>query len=183
MTHVRQIHRTQETITVVDDSGETIVLTVVAENGGIYAVQTDDVAYQFCVYGDRSELYPQSLESIFDSPGTRYIVLEYGDGTRWVEVVEYHTPSAFSGIGSAGPSVAGDTHTELTVKEWLDVAPEAAKAWISGITVRIELRAMRKFAFQMIGQYDGSISKQCKELWRLEYQFLTELLDYESKSD
>ena len=97
MTQVRQINQTQDTITVFDElSCETIVLTVVAEDQENYAVQDNDVAYVLVDDGDDRELSPQSLESIFDGPDTRYVVVENGDGTRWAEVV-YVT------IGEWGP--------------------------------------------------------------------------------
>ena len=100
MTQVRQINQTQATITVFDElCCETLILTVVAEDQGNYAVQYDDVAYVLVDEddgGDRRELSPQSRESIFDGPDTRYVVVENGDGTRWAEVV-YVT------IGEWGP--------------------------------------------------------------------------------
>ena len=91
MTQVRQINRTRDAITVFDElSCETIVLTIIAEDCGIYAVQTDDVAYQLIPDGgDRWELSQQPEGSTFDGQDTRYGGAANGDGARWETITAY----------------------------------------------------------------------------------------------
>jgi len=91
MTQVRQINRTRDAITVIDEMAcETIVLTIITEDCGIYAVQTDDAAYQLIPDGgDRWELLPESVGSTFDGPDTRYVVAANGDGARWETITAY----------------------------------------------------------------------------------------------
>ena len=91
MTQVRQINRTRDAITVIDEMAcETIVLTIIAEDCGIYAVQTNDAAYQLIPDGgDRWELSPQPEGSTFDGQDTRYVVAANGDGARWETIRAY----------------------------------------------------------------------------------------------
>jgi len=91
MTHVRQIGNTQSTITVktVED-GETIVLTIIAECSGCYAVQYEDrgreIAGIFVDHENMQELAPESDGSNFIGDEAEWLVIPHGDGTKWSEV-------------------------------------------------------------------------------------------------
>lgn len=77
MAHVRQIGNTQDTITVKTEHGETLVLTIVAENAGVYAVHytedCHDKAGQFVDSEDSQELYPANKDDRFSGNDTEYI--------------------------------------------------------------------------------------------------------------
>lgn len=70
MTKVRQIANTQDTITVETEYGQTLVLTIVAENAGVYAVNYEDgdarKAGQFVDGEGSQELYEASEDDCFE---------------------------------------------------------------------------------------------------------------------
>lgn len=94
MSRVRQIAKTQDTITVEIESGESLVLTIVAESSGVYAVNYtedgQDKAGQFVDAEDAQELYEASEDDSFAGDDAEFEAQATGnDGSlRWVNISE-----------------------------------------------------------------------------------------------
>ena len=92
MTTVRQTANTQDTITVQTESGESLVLTIVAECSGVYAVHyTEDgqnKAGQFVDSQGQQELYEASQDDRFDSDDTEFVstATDSAGSLRWVSI-------------------------------------------------------------------------------------------------
>ena len=89
--HVRQIENTQSTITVKTVEGdETIVLTIIAECGGCYAVHYEDsgreIAGHYVDQENKQELYEESEDDQFSANDSEWLVIPNGDGTKWSEL-------------------------------------------------------------------------------------------------
>jgi hypothetical protein len=62
---------------------------------------------------------------------------------------------------------------------WLESAPDIAKSWLRDDVVTMNaLVSQRNQAFQMIGMYDGSMSKECKARFREQYEFLSQVVEW-----
>ena len=94
MTKVKQTGVTARTITVetVEPCPETIVLRVVCESGGFYAVEYESagrtVCGQFVDMEDQQDLYVETEDSKFCGDEANWIVIPNGDGTKWAELGE-----------------------------------------------------------------------------------------------
>jgi len=94
MTKVKQTGVTARTITVetVEAYPEAIVLRVVCESGGFYAVEYESngktVCGQFVDMEDQQDLYVETEDSKFYGDEANWIVVPNGDGTKWAELNE-----------------------------------------------------------------------------------------------
>ena len=52
---------------------------------------------------------------------------------------------------------------QLTIGDWVRLAPREVRSWLDVITVRNFLRQERNRLFQIAGAHDGSISDTCKQ--------------------
>jgi hypothetical protein len=92
MAKVRQIANTQNTITVETEHGESLVLSIVAENAGVYAVNYEDgddsKAGQFVDGEDSQELYPASEDDLFEGYDDEFRCqrTDNAGSLRWVNV-------------------------------------------------------------------------------------------------
>ena len=65
------------------------------------------------------------------------------------------------------------------IVSWLDSAPNVAKAWLrDDVRTMNTLVTQRNQAFQMIGQYDGAMSEECKATFRERYKFLKRVVEW-----
>ena len=89
---VRQTGVSSKAITVetVEPYPETIVLRIVCEAGGFYAVEYEyqgkTVCGQFVDMEDRQELYLEREDAKFHGDDADWITIPNGDGTKWAEL-------------------------------------------------------------------------------------------------
>ena len=62
------------------------------------------------------------------------------------------------------------------ITDWINAAPDDVKSWLTSITVINFLTAQRNKCFQMAGQYDGAMSKECTESFKRQYEAVNEIL-------
>lgn len=79
-------------------------------------------------------------------------------------------------MNSENGSMSAPVHA---IVSWLESAPDVAKEWLrNDITTLNWLAEERNRAFQMIGQYDGAMSEECKQSFRDKYELLTRIYDW-----
>ena len=62
------------------------------------------------------------------------------------------------------------------VVAWLESAPPVAKSWLRDRATQYVLLDQRDQAFQLVGRYDGSMSEECKDLFRQQHEFLSRVV-------
>lgn len=65
----------------------------------------------------------------------------------------------------------------MSIQEWVAAAPPEILELFQSVDVRNFLRAKRNERFQMIGMYDGSISDECRESFRRDYETVNAFLE------
>lgn len=64
----------------------------------------------------------------------------------------------------------------VTVAEWIRVAPESVKAWLTSVPALNFLRLERNACFQLARRYDGAMSDECKAAFQGQYEAVNEIL-------
>ena len=65
---------------------------------------------------------------------------------------------------------------------WLESMPEEARTVFNGVHWQTFLKQRRNESFQMIGQYDGAMSEECKQAFSSELILVAAFLDGEPAS-
>lgn len=107
------------------------------------------------------------------------------DGNGWVPDLSGNFPSHPGLV--AGPFIDkteckvcdGRGSRELTVEEWLDIAPPDVTLLLrDSVPLQNALSDVRNRAFQCIGAYDGCMDATVKQMFQREYETLGHLLQF-----
>ena len=84
-----------------------------------------------------------------------------------------------SGYAAAGKLALGfiGTIKSSPIHEWLESAPSEIKEFLASPVAFKFLVDQRNISFQMPGAYDGSMSEECKALFRNQHTALSQLVD------